>query len=107
MRSNKELLQLLLDNKNHFFLGLCQLAGDLCNLKIIELGEYISIKNYIRKYANTELRRSESVYYWKESKWEPREEWLKQQIKILNGKGNIFEIFKRWFDRFYHTIRSM
>jgi hypothetical protein len=100
MRSNKELLQLLLDNRQYFYFGLCGLAGELRINYIITFEEYCKIKNYIRKYANTELRKSKSVYYWEESKWEPREEWLKQQIKLLNGKGNIFEIFKRWFDRF-------
>jgi hypothetical protein len=48
MRSNKELLQLLLDNRQYFYFGLCGLAGELRINYIITFEEYCKIKNYIK-----------------------------------------------------------
>lgn len=99
MRSDKELLQLLLDNKDIFQTGLCLLAGTLyCRCKI-SAKEMLRIPDYLRTNVSTYYKENGYAYYWPIGEWEPREEWLKKEINKLDGKRSFFTILKRWFGR--------
>ena len=84
MRTTKELLQLLLDNKYYFCDGLCGLAVYLYYNKIISKKEYLYIKKYLHSLNVITLRKLFGCsYFWIEGEWEPREKWLKSKIKKL------------------------
>lgn len=92
MRSIKELLEVMLNNKDLFRSGLCQWNDHLCTQDIITWDERIILKNYIRSnrppfYDNLTIfghviRRDDPIthYYWKLGKIEPRLKWIKKHI---------------------------
>lgn len=91
MRTNKELLQLLLDNIYLLRTGLCGVASRLNNSDVITYSEYYKIKDYIsnnRPTQGSKLYDSTQVteaYYWKQEDKEPRVRWLKYHIKICKS----------------------
>lgn len=89
MRTEKELLQVLLDNIGLLKYGLCGLARDLhiSDKKILSFKEYMSIKQYIRENAPVRYLDDgeESVYHWPVGEIEPRRVWLEEEIKKLES----------------------
>lgn len=84
MRTTKELLQILLNNKCYFENGLCVLAYNLWYNKIISKKEYLYIKEYLYSSNVITLRKLFGYsHFWKCGEWEPREKWLKSKIKKL------------------------
>lgn len=84
MRTTKELLQILLNNKCYFENGLCVLAFNLWYNKIISKKEYLYIKEYLNSSNVITLRKLfGSPYFWIKGEWKPREKWLKSKIKKL------------------------
>lgn len=90
MRTTKQLLELMLQNKNLFLNGLCCWAVNLHASCIISNIEYDKLRMYIErnrpsKYSSVDAYiHSNSVYYWKMNKIEPRIKWIKKQIKKLS-----------------------
>jgi hypothetical protein len=82
-RSIKELLILVIENKELFRTGLCMLFTELFVRKIITTDEDYLLWIYIRRHKPFRCRIFLSVFYWPKGKWEPRERWLKKQIKKL------------------------
>lgn len=92
MRSIKELLELMLDNKDLFNTGLCDWTLKLYLLDIISdeecylLRQYIisnrpSLYNNFRMFYHTILRDDpESHFYWKRGDIKPRIKWIKKHI---------------------------
>lgn len=92
MRSIKELLELMLDNKDLFRSGLCQWNSSLCASDIITWDEHIVLKNYIRSnrppfYDNFTIfchtiRRDNPAhhYYWEQRDIKPRIKWIQKHI---------------------------
>ena len=84
MRTTKELLQILLNNKCYFENGLCVLAFNLWYNKIISKKEYLYIKEYLYSSNVITLRKLFGCsYFWIKGEWKPREKWLKSKIKKL------------------------
>jgi hypothetical protein len=92
MRSNKEILQIMLDNVQLIRdrKGLCSLASSLYRSSIITFVEAASIQKYImenRPFALSSidtLRSVNSLYYWPKYKVKPRAKWLKKHIRKLS-----------------------
>lgn len=88
MRTIKELLQIMLDNPQHFHEGLCRWTINLCNVELINTEEYQVLKTYIKtnkpficsSFDVLNQRISSNPYYWKIGKIEPRIKWLKKHI---------------------------
>lgn len=92
MRSIKELLEVMLDNKDLFMSGLCMWSTSLYVRDIISYDEHIVLKNYIRSnrppfYDNFTIfchtiRRDNPAYhyYWKDGKIKPRIKWIQKHI---------------------------
>ena len=81
MRTTKELLELMLENKQLFRTGLCALIGDMFCDDIISHHEYSHIYKYItgNRAGNA---RSYSAYWFNCGEIEPRIEWIKQHIEL-------------------------
>ncbi len=92
MRSIKELLELMLDNKDFFRSGLCQWNNSLYARDIITLDERKILSNYIvsnrppfydsvNMFYHT-IRRHDPTgyYYWKDGEIKPRIKWIKKHI---------------------------
>lgn len=92
MRSDKQILEIMLDNIEHIrdSKGLCQLAVDLEYCSIITYREALSIRRYIvdnRPSALSSIVMFWCItypYYWPKYKVEPRAKWLKKHIKKLS-----------------------
>jgi hypothetical protein len=89
VRSIKELLQIMLDNKDLFKIGLCSWCRNLSVFEIINHSEKIILLKYIAnnrpsKYSTLKAYRNRfSAYYWKEKDIKSRIEWIKKHIKKL------------------------
>lgn len=88
MRSIKELLQLMLDSKYLFKLGLCTWNYYLWDNNLINNKEYFLINKYIRRNRPSKwsgikafINRN-SDWYWSIGDIEPRIKWLKKHIKL-------------------------
>ena len=88
-RSIKELLQVMLDNKNLFEYSLCYWSDHLLDKLIISKEESIILKQYIldnrpSKWSSwSAYINRNSNYYWKHGKIKYRTKWLNEQIKKL------------------------
>jgi hypothetical protein len=80
MRTEKELLQVLLDNMDKFETGLCIVTSILYSEGIITRYEKNVMHNYIYQYKPIN---SGAYYYWKIGKKQPRIDWLNEQINKL------------------------
>lgn len=92
MRSIKELLELMLDNKDLFRSGLCKWNSILYIRDIITWDEFIFLKKYIRSnrppfydnftiFCHTILRdHPTNHYYWKQGEIKPRIKWIQKHI---------------------------
>lgn len=79
MRTIKELLQLMIENKDMFFDGLCCYIDNLYLSHIIDFDEYKSLYNFIRENRPNQ----DKDYSWPVGKIEPRLKWINEQINQL------------------------
>lgn len=82
IRTIKELLEVMLNNKQIFTHGLCAWAFNLFFKDIISLEELYVLKSYIK--SNRPFNFNSLVgeaYFWKSGKLEPRIKWLNKHIK--------------------------
>ena len=89
MRTIKELLQIMLDNPQHFDEGLCRWTNNLYIENLINGNEYWTLIDYIKAnrpsiFSSFDVFKQkiigQSYYYWGIGKIEPRIEWLKKHI---------------------------
>ena len=85
MRSEKELLQVLLDNMDYFQTGLCRVITHLYLVDQIKYNELYLVRKYIRKNAPEMYDESGclSVFNWVKGEKQPRIDWLNEQIQKL------------------------
>jgi hypothetical protein len=87
MRTIKELLQVMLENKDLFFSGLCSWATNLVMRCKITDDEYDELLFYIKnnrpsKYSSlSAFLCQDSEHYWSFGKISPRIKWIKKHIK--------------------------
>ena len=87
MRTIKELLELMLENKQFFKDGLCVWSESMYFKKIITPFEYRRLMDYIDSnkptfFENPRYYFSMS-YYWKRGNINPRLKWIEKHIKKL------------------------
>lgn len=88
MRSIKELLEVMLDHKDHFYEGLCSWNYNLYCIKVITNDEFKILRKYIREnrpkwYSSfSAFWTITSAYYWEYDNIEPRIRWIKRHIKL-------------------------
>jgi hypothetical protein len=86
MRTIKELLQLMLDNKHFFQAGLCNWAANLRYYDIINIEEHYIMHQYIRDNRPFLLssidafKHRNKAFYWEFGDIKPRIKWLKKHI---------------------------
>ena len=88
MRTIKELLQVMLDNRNQFETGLCRWTYSLCKENIITTNERLLLGAYIKCnkpfiFSNVDVffqRFYKTYFYWEGRNITPRIEWLKEHI---------------------------
>lgn len=88
MKTDKELLQIMLDNKQHFCYGLCYWADTLYFHDILTEDEYFRLDHYISENLPTFtwyklLHPFEVAYCWEKDDIAPRIKWIEAQIKKL------------------------
>ena len=87
MRTIKELLQVMLDNKGEFECGLCNWVTKIFHKGKIDIDEYDLLTCYIEenrpsKWSSLSAYLSRnSCYYWKKGDIKPRLKWIKKHIK--------------------------
>lgn len=87
MRTTKELLEVMLNNKQIFSTGLCSWAGQLYWNGMINRDEEARLAVYIRvsrpsKFSSFgAFKNRSSGYYWPNGDINPRIKWLKKHIK--------------------------
>ena len=90
-RTLSELLQVMLDNKSLFPLGLCHWNTKLHVANLITTAEYQYLDEYIEnnrpKKVSWWWKSSNRRYYWRPGKLYPRIKWIKHHIKRLNSKA--------------------
>lgn len=90
MRTIKQLLQLMLDNKHLFKYGLCAWSRRIGDKNIISDDEDVLLIRYIEKnrpskFSSIEAYKSkDSVFYWEKENITPRIKWIKKHIKKNN-----------------------
>jgi len=88
MRTIKELLEIMLERKSLFHLGLCVWSQRLYNRDLMSYSEYSLLKKYINEnrpkwYSSFDaLLHNWSVYYWEPGDIKPRIKWIQKHIKI-------------------------
>lgn len=88
-RSIKELLQLMLENKGLFVGGLCyftrklQMIGFITDLEYIKLNKWLELNLPERTYRFSQDMFFIPQYCFPHDEWQPRKEWLEQQIEKL------------------------
>jgi hypothetical protein len=89
MRTEKEIFELMLDNKHLFEIGICTWSFRLNIHGLISNSEYLLLVKYMEKnrpskYSSISAFRSRgSSFYWAPHKIKPRIKWINQQIKKL------------------------
>jgi len=83
MRSEKELLELLLENINWLSAGLCNLAFDLLSHGVMNSQEYAILHQLI--WDNEPFTTYDKYYFWLPGNKEPRIDFLNQLIKKYGG----------------------
>lgn len=84
MRSLRELLTVVRDNRQLFATGLCSLVTQLYHTNQITLPERRALNKFIDSNPPRNLWSSDLGYYWKPFLWSPRLRWLNEQINKLN-----------------------
>lgn len=82
MRSNKELLQVFLNNQHFFRGGLCNWALRLYNSNLISQKEHYLINQIIQSYSIISFFRviRFNGYWWEAGEIEPRIEFLQKHL---------------------------
>lgn len=86
MRTIKELLQLMLDNKELFDVGLCFWVDSLETVQLINEEEYDELHHYIRRnrpsmFSSLDaFKHRNTAFYWERDDIKPRIKWLKKHI---------------------------
>lgn len=92
MKTDKELLQIMLDNKQHFCYGLCYWAANLYYYDILTEDEYFRLDHYISenlptftwyKLLHPLITTIGTGYCWEKDNIAPRIKWIEAQIKKL------------------------
>ncbi len=83
MRTIKELLTIMLENKGLFSTGLCLWACDVAHRGLINPEEYYVIVVYIKANKPFTIYRmfAKLNYYWRPQDIYPRIRWIKRHIK--------------------------
>lgn len=93
MRTIKEVLQVMLDNKHLFVSGLCNWATLLKIKDVITIEEYQLLKNYIENnrpdyfsWTNfvSDYKQEGRGFFFPVGKIKPRIYWIKRHIKKLS-----------------------
>lgn len=89
MRTIKELLEIMLENKDLFKNGLCSWVVLLYSYDRISNKEYLILMEYIENNRpsifsslNSFLSQISNSYYWKSGDINPRIKWIQKHIKI-------------------------
>lgn len=91
MKTNKEILKLMLNHIHLLESGLCGLVYIICRLQVITANEDIKALEYIKrnrpktKSKLADPSRLNTHYYWELGKVEPRVRWLKYHIRICKS----------------------
>ena len=80
MRTIKELLCVVRENKKVFRLGLCHWVGVLFMVKVITESEYKCVMRYLED--NLPKMKYKRAYCWKMGNIKPRLKWLDEHIEI-------------------------
>lgn len=89
-RSDKELLNIFLNNTDKFQYGLCHWNQKLYVSSIINVSEFLYIEKMIDKNTHKVIRflnilffwnKNNISYYWKMGNIKPRIKWLKRHLK--------------------------
>jgi len=85
MRTIKEILEIMLENKHLFGSGLCNWNAMMYDNKKISHAEYRELRDYIKKnkpitWYNL-LGDNANAYYWKPRDINPRIRWIEKHIK--------------------------
>lgn len=84
MRTIKELLQVMLDNKHLFKSGLCCWVDLLWAYDLINYKEHVILSEYINEnipiIGKVRMFFSRDSYYWESGNIKPRIKWLKKHI---------------------------
>lgn len=84
MRKTRELLEIMLENKHHFRMGLCGLASYLEGFGIFDRHERMIVTYYIGNHRPFNFQTiMGNAFYWKRGKLNPRVKWLKKHINKL------------------------
>jgi hypothetical protein len=81
-RTIKELLQLMLDNKDLFETGLCRWDVELSHKNLINFNENVLLRDFIKNNKPSDYKEN-SPYYWEVFDIEPRIKWLEEHISKL------------------------
>jgi len=84
MRTNKELLELMLENQQNFHSGLCAWIISMYLRGIITTEEYYEFKKYLNQNKPITFHRIFSAFWWKQGDINPRIKWIKKHIKKLS-----------------------
>lgn len=91
VRSIKELLEIMLENKHLFEKGLCAWASNLRFERIINIDEWSELRSYIGLNKPSgflyninyyKLINNNLGFYWIPGKIRPRISWIKKHIKL-------------------------
>lgn len=93
MRSIKELLQVMLENQQHFEKGLCQWIGDLYADDVITKEEYFELDLYRFKNKPVipswwRITRMSTNYWWQAGDIKPRLKWIHKHIAKQSENGS-------------------
>ena len=90
MRTDKQILELMLEHKDLLQSGLCSFTLKLQGIKFITNEKYHLINDYINsnrpnKFSSIDaFLHRDSAYYWWPGRKSPRIKWIKQHIKKLS-----------------------
>jgi hypothetical protein len=89
MRTEKELLQLMLERQDKFSTTLCALNGSMFHDDIITYSEYLILHSYIKnnrpsKFSSlSAFRNRNNIFYWELGNIKQRIKWINKQIEKL------------------------
>lgn len=75
----------LLENKDRFVTGLCNLLETLELRQIIDNRERTNFEDFMEKRMKSKV--PDVPYYWEATLWQPRERWLNS---VISGKRYIY-----------------
>lgn len=81
VKTNLQILQLLLSNIDSLALGLCDLASKLNTRGKLNISNTVKIIQYIE--AHRPPLQEQHTLWWPKGEKEPRIDWLNNQIKLL------------------------